>query len=356
MTCRGGLARGIWEVVTAQLKAPFPYFGGKRRCAHLVWGAIGYDVPNYIEPAVGSAAVLLARPRGAGKIETINDLDCYVANFWRAVQHDPEAVAEHADWPVNEADMHARGAHLMAYRADFAPRIHGEPELFDVKVAGWWAWGMSTAIGGNWLANKGQEAVPRIMPCDNGLHVQGRDLPRLCGWVSGNGLHSGLAIGHSGRGLHSPERQHLTTWFQALQARLRRVRVACGDWSRVLTGAVTGASNATKSMGMSPCGVFLDLPYSAPRAAGCYVEDSVDAAPQAQAWALEHGDDPHFRIVVAGYEGEHEFPPTWRVVAWKAQGGHGNRNRENKNRHKERLWLSPHCLKFEQRELFEVSA
>ena len=341
--------------MTAQLKAPFPYFGGKARAAHLVWAAIGHKTPNVIEPFCGSLAFLLNRPGGAGKIETVNDADAYVSNFWRAVQHDPDAVAEHADWPVNEADMHARGTYLQALRVEFTLRLHVDPDYFDAKIAGWWAWGMSTAIGGNWLASKGEKALP-YMATSSGQSGQGMnvatDLPRMCGWVSGNGLHSGISIGHSGRGLHSPERQHLTTWFRSLQARLRRVRVACGDWTRVVTGAVTGASNATKSMGMSPCGVFLDPPYSAKRAEGCYVEDSFEVAKAAHAWALEHGGDPHFRIVLAGYEGEHEFPEGWRSVAWKAQGGHGNRNKANKNRHKERLWLSPHCLKFEQGELF----
>jgi site-specific DNA-adenine methylase len=45
----------------AVLRAPFPYFGGKRRAAGLVWGALG-RVNTYVEPFCGSAAVLLARP------------------------------------------------------------------------------------------------------------------------------------------------------------------------------------------------------------------------------------------------------------------------------------------------------
>lgn len=44
------------------LRAPFPWFGGKSRVAPLVWRA----------------------------------------------KHRPEEVAHWADWPVNEADLHAR--------------------------------------------------------------------------------------------------------------------------------------------------------------------------------------------------------------------------------------------------------
>ena len=39
-------------------KAPFPWFGGKSRVAHIVWDRFG-NVPNYVEPFFGSGAVLL---------------------------------------------------------------------------------------------------------------------------------------------------------------------------------------------------------------------------------------------------------------------------------------------------------
>lgn len=80
------------------LRAPFPWFGGKSRAAHLVWPRFG-DVPNYVEPFAGSLAVLLGRPTSP-RIETVNDLDCYLSNFWRAVQVNPEEVARYADWPL----------------------------------------------------------------------------------------------------------------------------------------------------------------------------------------------------------------------------------------------------------------
>lgn len=37
------------------LKAPFPWFGGKRKVAPIVWTAMG-DVVNYVEPFFGSGA------------------------------------------------------------------------------------------------------------------------------------------------------------------------------------------------------------------------------------------------------------------------------------------------------------
>ena len=85
-------------MTASTLQAPFPYFGGKRKAADTVWPAFGL-VDNYVEPFAGSAAMLLAAPPDATRIETINDFDGFVANFWRAVAHDPDAVAHAADWP-----------------------------------------------------------------------------------------------------------------------------------------------------------------------------------------------------------------------------------------------------------------
>ena len=78
------------------LQAPFPYFGSKRKAAETVWPAFG-QVDNYVEPFAGSAAMLLAAPPDSARIETINDFDGFVANFWRAISHDPDAVAHAAD-------------------------------------------------------------------------------------------------------------------------------------------------------------------------------------------------------------------------------------------------------------------
>ena len=106
------------------LKAPFPWFGGKSRVAAQVWERFG-DVPNYVEPFAGSLAVLLGRPTAAGT-ETVNDLDCYLANFWRAVAADPVGVSSWAAWPVNEADLIARHRWLLEQR-DFRERMRLDP-------------------------------------------------------------------------------------------------------------------------------------------------------------------------------------------------------------------------------------
>ena len=129
------------------MRAPFPYFGGKRRVADVVWRAFG-DCPNYVEPFFGSGAVMLARPHEP-KIETANDADAYVCNFWRAVTAAPDEVARWADWPVSEIDLHARHKWLIS-RTEFRERLRADPEYFDAKVAGWWVWGICQWIGRGW--------------------------------------------------------------------------------------------------------------------------------------------------------------------------------------------------------------
>jgi hypothetical protein len=71
------------------------------------------DVPNYAEPFFGSGAVLLARPDFTGRrTETVNDLDGFVANFWRALQADPDGVTQWADWPVLQFYVQGMGDQL----------------------------------------------------------------------------------------------------------------------------------------------------------------------------------------------------------------------------------------------------
>jgi len=360
--------------------APFPWFGGKRRVAAEVWAAFGADVPNYIEPFAGSLAVLLARPGGAGKIETVNDRDRYLGNFWRAVTADPDGVAAAADWPVNEADLHARHKWLVN-QVEFRERMHTDPDFFDVKIAGWWVWGLCQWIGGGWCVEPNNHKRPELDGTSPGRGVHSdvafdpkRQLPDLAvtcdGAATGRGVHSAQAYspgrrpnlsGHQGvhlpslgndRGLNGVAAAPCVDWFRALQNRLRRVRVACGDWKRVLGNSVLGKGKNVG--GRRPCAVFLDPPYSFEfRDPYLYSEDDGKISAQVREWAIEHGDDPDLRIALCGYEGEHEMPPSWRKVAWKAARGYASE--DNENRKLERVWFSPHCLAPAQGSLFELA-
>jgi hypothetical protein len=339
--------------MAADLRAPFPWFGGKSRVADLVWERFG-DVPNYVEPFFGSGAVLLGRPHPPGT-ETVNDLDCMLANFWRALQADPDAVAYYADWPVNEADQHARHLWLVS-QEEFRERMKTEPEFYDAKIAGWWVWGQSIWIGSGWCARQlphlgdAGKGVARQLPHlgDAGKGVA-RQLPHL--GDAGMGLHRKLPhLGNAGMGLEvecvsdltsgTRAHEHLQVYMRSLAERLRGVRICCGDWSRVCGPSPTVKHGTT--------GVFLDPPYAdeAGRTEDLYSQDCGEVAHAVRKWAVAHGDDPDLRIALCGYQGEHDMPQTWECIPWKARGGYGSQGtgqgRENAGR--ERIWFSPACL------------
>ena len=158
------------------LKAPFPYYGGKSTVADLVWARLG-DVYSYVEPFAGSLAVMLARPHEP-RIETVNDLNCFVANFWRALKNDPDKVAEWADYPVIHADLTARHKWLVN-NAEFKERMFNDPDYYDVKVAGWWVWGASAWIGSGWCVSSREPSQVPYLKCSQGIHRVKEQRPQL---------------------------------------------------------------------------------------------------------------------------------------------------------------------------------
>jgi len=344
----------------------------------MVWQALG-DVPNFVEPFAGSLAVLLNRPHPPG-IETVNDLDAFLVNVFRALQADASAVAGWCDFPVNEAQLHAVHTWLVGQRETFTARLMGDPDYYDVTIAGRWLYGICCWIGGGWCSGKGpwqsvegDEGYRQIVHVgsngrgvhrqlvhlgDTGMGVHRQLVPL---GTKGMGVHRQLPhLGDTGRGVKrsnvhlgsrsagqgvhksSLDFQTLRDWFAALETRLRRVRVCCGDWTRVLGPSVTYGHGMT--------GVLLDPPYALEedRDMSLYREDSGTVAHDVRAWCLANGDNPFLRIVLCGYAGTHDalLAKGWRVVHWRAGGGYGNqgRGRGRANAQRETLWLSPACL------------
>jgi len=122
-------------------KAPFPWFGGKSQAAPLVWQLLG-DVDHYVEPFCGTMAVLLERPHPCNRTyysETVSDADGLLVNAWRGIQWHPDEVAEHASWPVSEADKQSRQIACIKWRTDKTlDLLAGSAEWCDPKMAGWW--------------------------------------------------------------------------------------------------------------------------------------------------------------------------------------------------------------------------
>jgi site-specific DNA-adenine methylase len=339
------------KTAAGTLAAPFPYFGGKSGACALAWSLMG-NPANYVEAFAGSAAMLLGRPDDAG-VETINDFDGFVANFWRAIAADPDAVAHHADWPTNETDLFARHSWLVRQKDTLLDALH-DPDYYDAKIAGWWCWGACNWIGGGWCGGSGpwvwdgkKIVDARQLPHLSAGRGINRKLPHLGN--AGQGINRQLPhLGNAGQGINRQlphlgnagqgRGQLISEWFNHLHARMRNVRVACGDWSRVLKDSVTTRHGMT--------GVFLDPPYD--KGAMDYGNGGMGLGISAQVreWCAANGDNPLLRIVICGHAGEHDalLALDWTEHKWAARKGYAKTDEAVANSASETVWASPHCI------------
>ena len=306
--------------------APFPYFGGKRKVVADVWARLG-SPKQYIEPFCGSAAILLGAPAPAA-LEVIGDGSGFIANFWRAVKHQPDKVAEWADYPVSHIDLGARHVWLMEQRERLGAELQGIDYPGDARVAGYWLWGQCSWIGSGWCewnkAAKGQ--IPHVSSAGMGIQAKGQ-IPHVSD--AGMGIQAKGKIPHiSNAGM---EADLLTSggrtalrWLREIADRLERVRVVHGDWTRCLNSHYGKASTA----------VFLDPPYRAYEKLYGECGASADAV---EAWAR---DNARLRIALCGHAGDYDLPG-WDAVPW-SRGAPTYSGA--KTTALECIWYSPACL------------
>lgn len=309
------------------LTAPFPYFGGKRSVAADVWARLGLPT-QYIEPFCGSAAILLAAPRPAS-LEVVCDASGFIANFWRAVKYQPNAVAHAADYPVSHIDLGARHVWLMAQRERIGQelRIHDWPG--DAEVAGYWLWGQCSWIGSGWCewtkiqqrgdGHAGLGQIPHLSGAGMGVQASGK-IPH----VSNAGRGTGALLTSCGR--------TAWVWLHKIADRLERVRIVHGDWTRCLNNHYGGKDTA----------IFLDPPY---RSYGRLYGTETPVADAVETWAREHAD---LRIALCGHRGDYDLPG-WDAVDW-SRGKFTYSG--NKTTEAECVWYSPTCLPSISNDLF----
>jgi hypothetical protein len=95
---------------------------------------------------------------------------------------------------------------------------------------------------------------------------------------------------------------------------MRRVRVVCGDWRRVLSPVVTYKS---KSCDNPITGILFDPPY--PEGTYSYGEGADrEVAHEVRDWCKANGDHPLLRIALCGYD-EHDdlLELGWTPYRWK---------------------------------------
>lgn len=296
----------------SELKAPFPWFGGKRKIAAQVWNM--FDNPDqYVEPFAGSLAVLLARPTwGRDHVETVNDLDGMLVNTWRAIRADAPAVAQLLDVPVMEIELHARLAYVADHRdSDFTQWMEGDPDHYDAKLAAYWLYATCNSIGypfdpGPWHVVDGR----LVNLGDKGRGVN-REMPHL---------------GSKGQGI--------LTYLNQLAQRLQYVRILCGDWQRTLTKSAIGPYPWNRTA------IFLDPPYQ--NSSTLYhTKDETTISARVEEWCANAPTDA--RIIITGYDNEHDALINHGWTRRRGKAGSSGYDRGN-NSHRETIWASPACL------------
>jgi hypothetical protein len=245
-----------------------------------------------------------------------------------------------------EADLHARNNWLQCSdeSIEFKKRIAEDPNYYDSRIAGWWVWGQSCWIGGEWCENT-YKPRPRLTN-QSGVH-SGR--PQLT-----DAFDIGRGVNANGRAdTYDTRREWLTEWMRQLADRLRLVRTCYGHWSRICDSE----STLTK-LGLT--GVFLDPPYPKKRKdtgkksrdGNLYAGDKTQCLDMLRdeilAWCQKYGDDRQIRIAVCGYDGDGYdalIDSGWTEYKWESQGGYSNLSGgKNENTKRERIWFSPSCI------------
>ncbi len=269
---------------------------------------------------------------------------------------------------VHNCDLHARHLWLVNEGRRHVERLKTEPGYFDAKIAGWWVWGCCQWIGSGWCEHPEWKQRPHLGDAGVGVHRPSQQLPHL--GDAGRGVHrpsqgrphlgGGMGehrpsqqlphLGTAGMGVHRPRQQRphlgnagrgeLHEYMNLLAARLRRVRVCCGDWSRICGPTPTVKQGLTA--------VFLDPPYLQSERDGELYAVETNVSADVRAWCLERGGDERIRVALCGYAGEgHEILEShgWDVVEWKTSGGYGRTGTAGTaNAARERVWFSPHCV------------
>ena len=312
-----------------ELRAPFPWFGGKRDVTEDVWRALGRP-KQYIEPFCGSAALLLAAPSPAS-LEVVGDLNGFIANFWRAVKHQPAEVAHAADYPVSHIDQGARHCWLMEQRERLGDSLQDAMWPGDAQVAGWWLWGQCSWIGSGWCEWDGQ--IPHVGNAGRGVQASGQ-IPHVSN--AGMGVQASGKIPHvSDAGMLTSSGRTAWVWLHKLATRLERVRIIHGSWDRCLNAHYGGADTA----------FAFDPPYKAYERLYGAGEKLVASA--VEEWCRENAG---YRIALFGHIGDYDLPG-WTQHPWTRKrltysGG--------ETTDKECIWFSPSCqpLVAKQRSLF----
>ena len=310
---------------------PIPYFGKKTKAASIVWKRLG-RVHTFIDPCCGSIAVPLLSPYGAPHREVLNDVLGHVCNFHRALRDYPARTARAADRPTVHQDLGAATELLRDAEGALTDKLFDDLSWSDPEIAGLWAWAVCVSIGLGSSLSAGYESLQRYTPLEL---PEGPYAPRRQP-IDEPAVDEEVSPVFDGK--------RLLPWFDAISQRIRRTYITSKDWSTLFSPAVLDLDHG----GHRIAGIFFDPPYAGKE--GVYAQGG-DIAHDVFEWAVAHGDDPRFRICLAGYGDDYDaFPEGWTLETWTRQTGMEATAGERYDQasamasRQESLWFSPHCL------------
>lgn len=296
----------------------FAYPGAKHKLAPVVWQRFGTDVKHYVEPFAGTIAVLLNRPYlPDNAVETINDLDAHITNFWRAMKYFPEQTIDYALMPIHELDYHATGQLLADDEALLTECLRSNLYYCNPRMAGYWLHTIKWSIHVyTTLGYPRSSDTITITPEKTNQYVNSKAIPVL------SDAHKAFY-----------DRAQTMQTAKKITQRLEKVRIINGHWDRVLNiKSFEKVSNDTA--------VFLDPPYTG-------TEDiyatKTNVATDVLDWCIENGDNPDIKICLCGYEGNEKLAEHgWTPHYWESTRGHRNIDK-NQSHKTEVAWFNPQC-------------
>ena len=335
------------------LRSPIVRFGNKIKAADLIWKIFG-KVSVYVDPFCGSLSVPLNAPYKLRRA-TINDKDALLANFWRALQKEPEAVAKWAEYPAMHIDLMARREWLRQQWPVAIQAMHIDPDWYDVRMAGWWCWMVSNAIDMGRMAyptekmTKNYNAAMKaaqgfVLDWENenirshfpDIEGQKKDRPHVSGSI---GVMSKTRKVGSGQWPHAygdkgvmanKSRNNLLEWMYELAARIEHYIVLCKEWHEIVSSRTVLNTVPSES---SYSALFLDPPYDLgedERESNLYSVDDTNIAAAVRQWLFTPQErdgikpwyHPRLRIILCAYEGDHAPIPDSTVYQWEQPDGY----------------------------------
>lgn len=120
------------------LKPPFSYYGGKTTLAPRIAELLP-EHDHYVEPFMGSLAVMLAKEPSAA--ETVNDLDGDLVNFWKVLRDQPEELERLAMLTPHSRSEYEASGDLECDDLERARRVWvrlTQGRSHSMKPTGWW--------------------------------------------------------------------------------------------------------------------------------------------------------------------------------------------------------------------------